>query len=83
MKNYTDKDVVPQNLFAHKTAQIMSGLMSNVEMMIEDIGSFPNWAEHELAPGYNTCEALNNMKTNLIELRKIHKEFVKYLDDNG
>ena len=80
MKTYSDEGVIPQNLFKHKVAPEMSGLFSNVEMMLEDIEQFPDWAEHELAPNYNVREALDNMKTALTELRAIHKEFVEYLD---
>lgn len=80
MKRYSDDGVVPQNLFQHKVAQIMSGLFSNVEMMLEDIEQFPEWAEHELGPDYSVREALDNMKTCLDELRSEQKEFVEYLN---
>lgn len=80
MKQYTDEGVIPQNLFKHKVAPEMSGLFSNVEMMLADIEQFPEWAEHELAPDYKVREALENMKTALTELRSIHKEFIEYLD---
>lgn len=58
----------------------MSGLFSNVEMMLEDIEQFPAWAEHELGPDYNVREALRNMEEALAELRTIHKEFIEYLN---
>lgn len=80
MGKYTDEGVIPQNLFKHKVAPEMSGLFSNVEMLIEEIEQFPECAEHELAPDYNVREALNNMKRALTELQAIHKEFVEYLD---
>ena len=35
MKTYSDEGVIPQNLFKHKVAPEMSGLFSNVEMMLE------------------------------------------------
>ena len=80
MTRYSDEGIIPQNLFQHKVAPEMSGLFSNVEMMLDDLEQFPEWADHELAPDYNVREALDNMKTALTELRAIHKEFIEYLN---
>lgn len=79
--DYSDKDVIPQALFRHRIAPEMSGLFSNVSMMLEDIEEFPDFAEHELAPDYNVRKALNNMQTALKSLRNIHKEFIEFLDN--
>lgn len=87
MKRYIDEGVIPQALFQHRVAGIMCGLISNVQMMREEIDSFPvpQWAYHELSEGYTVSDALFNMENELKELRQIHREFIEYLNckDNG
>ena len=82
MKAYTDEGVIPQYLFKHKVAPVMSGLISNVQMMFEELDKFPapEWANYELSEDYDMRDAIFNMRTELQELRQIHREFIEYLD---
>lgn len=83
MKKYTDKGVIPQNLFQHKVAGVMCGLIDNIQMMCDEISKFPvpEWASYELSEGYDIRDAVFNMETELRELRQIHREFIEYLND--
>ena len=80
MKQYTDEGVIPQALFQHKVAGIMCGLIDNVTMIKEDIAMTP-WSCHELSDGYTVIDAVINMETELRALRKIHREFIEYLNN--
>lgn len=82
-KTYADSGVIPQALFQHRVTPELSSLKSNVQMMMDDLGDFPEWANHELAPDYKVSEALESMRMALDEVSVIIKEFVDYMDKAG
>ena len=80
MKNYSDKEIVPQNLFRHRIAGEMSGLKSNIELLMDEISCRPEIGAIELAPDYSIIDAINNMRIIVSDLSREQKEFIEFLN---
>lgn len=65
----------------HRIKPYLSGLSSNVSMMLEDLNSYGQLkADHELSDGYTVKDALLNMEQNLSEVRLLFKALTTDID---